>query len=260
MKKRLTQRFPFLLPFRRWQRKCCFYIKMFFDGNTYAKNRAAPLPHPIFNARQVMLNTESGFDMTYQRNKVDNLKIAAATLDGLVIGPGEVFSFWQAVRKAEESAYKDALCLMDGEIVPVRGGGLCQLSTLICWVMLHGPFGIVERHGHTVEHFPPPDKTIPMGVDATIQEGWLDLKLKNLWNTAYQLSITFDETHITVALLGELPEPPQRVEERNVCLYREADKLYRRSDIFRGEGRELLFTSCCELGYEPEKEELCAYV
>ena len=33
-RKRLTQRFPFLLPLRRWQRRVCFYLKMrldFFD-------------------------------------------------------------------------------------------------------------------------------------------------------------------------------------------------------------------------------------
>lgn len=97
-RKRLTQIFPFLLPLRRWQRKKLFYIKMRFDGNRYAKEiRKDMLPCKVFGTSSLMLNKNSGFDMKYQQNKVFNLKLAAKTLNHVVIKPGETFfsGSWQ---------------------------------------------------------------------------------------------------------------------------------------------------------------------
>lgn len=48
-RKRLTQLFPILLPFREWQRKKLFYLKMRFDWNRYARNKSeSPLSHTVF--------------------------------------------------------------------------------------------------------------------------------------------------------------------------------------------------------------------
>ena len=52
-RKRLTERFPFLLPLRRWQRKRCFYLKMYFDGCRYAAVRTkTPLEYTLFRHAQ----------------------------------------------------------------------------------------------------------------------------------------------------------------------------------------------------------------
>ncbi len=55
----------------------------------------------LFETSCPMYNRETGFDMVYQENKVFNLKLAAATLDHLLIRPGETFSFWRLVRYAD---------------------------------------------------------------------------------------------------------------------------------------------------------------
>ena len=74
-RKRLTERFPFLLPLRRWQRKRCFYLKMYFDGCRYAAVRTkTPLEYTLFRANVAMRNERSGFPMEYQQNKVHNLR------------------------------------------------------------------------------------------------------------------------------------------------------------------------------------------
>ncbi|MCH5255351.1 MAG: VanW family protein, partial [Lachnospiraceae bacterium] len=150
-RKSLTQRFPFLLPLRKWQRKKCFYLKMHFDKNKYAKERAAELlPYAVYDSSSLLLNESSGFDMKYQVNKVHNLKLAAKTLDGILILPGETFSFWQLVRWADrQEPYKDGLVSVNGKITGSYGGGLCQLSNLLFWLFLHTPMTILERHGHT---------------------------------------------------------------------------------------------------------------
>lgn len=130
-RKRLTQMFPFLLPLRKWQRKKYFYFKMKFDGNRYAKKTSEKLlPNTVFETSSLMLNENSGFDMKYQINKVHNLKLAAKTINKVIIEPKETFSFWQLVRWADQhEKYKDGLNLVNGKIVGSYGGGLCQLQS-----------------------------------------------------------------------------------------------------------------------------------
>ncbi len=98
-RKRLTQIFPFLLPLRVAQRKAFFYAGMRLDDHAYAKTlHDELLPHKLFSTDSELYNPNTGFDMIYQENKVFNLKLAAKTLHGLLIKPGETFSFWQTVR------------------------------------------------------------------------------------------------------------------------------------------------------------------
>ena len=70
---------------------------MLIDGNKYAKNKSeALLPN-----------------MKYQINKVHNLKLAARTINKVIIEPNETFSFWQLVRWADHhEKYKDGLNLV----------------------------------------------------------------------------------------------------------------------------------------------------
>ena len=157
-RRRMTQIFPWLLPLRRWQRRFCFYAKMGWDDIPYATCRERQeLPYPLFETSCPMYNRETGFDMVYQENKVFNLKLAAATLDHLLIRPGETFSFWRLVRYADrDTPYRDGLSEVDGKLTVQKGGGLCQLSNLLCWMFLHTPLTLTERHGHQVKDFPEP--------------------------------------------------------------------------------------------------------
>ena len=193
-RKRITQLFPFLLPLRRTQRKIFFYTKMYFDQNSYAKIKTPELlPYCIYETKSKLLNENTGFDMKYQENKVFNLRLASEPVNGIVIRPGETFSFCQCVRYAEKNKrYKDGLCLMNGKLVTVPGGGLCHLSNLLFWMFLHTPLTIVERHPHQIKDFPSPDEDEPDGVDATVSEGWLDLKVKNNTNLIFQIKISIN--------------------------------------------------------------------
>ena len=69
-----------------------------------------------------------------QHNKVINLRIAVPRLNGVVIEPGDTFSFWKLVGKPTRAkGYVDGMVLSYGRCVPGVGGGLCQLSNLIYW-------------------------------------------------------------------------------------------------------------------------------
>ncbi len=260
-RKRITERFPWLLPLRQKQRKLFFYTKMRFDGNRYAARQSGELlPYQLFASDCPTYNTETGFDMVYQENKNFNLRLACAKLDGLVIEPGETFSFWNRVRHADrQTPYKDALAEVNGRLVTQYGGGLCQISNLLCWLFLHTPLTITERHGHAKKDFPEPPSDAPMGVDATVAEGWLDFRVRNETDLRVQLSLTLDERTIIGRVLADRsPGRTWRVVNRGLTYSRTPEGIVEEVDVVRqvydsAEGRcmaeETAYRNRCIIGY-----------
>lgn len=259
-RKRVTQKYPFLIPLRKWQRKRLFYLKMAFDKNRYSKHRFEDLlPHTIFETKSLLLNENSGFDMKYQHNKVHNLRLAASTIDRIVIAPNETFSFWQLVRNADRhERYLDGLTLVNGKIIGSYGGGLCQLSNMLFWMFLHSPLTVIERHGHAVESFPSTTDALPCGTDATINEGWLDLKVRNETSQTFQIGIHFDNAYMYGQLLSNEPSAIEyRLYNSAVYYFRKTEKIYQQATVCRAElnkqsrvkTEKELYVNRCEIGY-----------
>lgn len=260
-RKRITQLFPFLLPVRKTQRKLFFYAKMYFDRNRYAKTKAPELlPFCIYETKSKLLNENTGFDMKYQENKVFNLRLAAEPVNGILIRPGETFSFYQCVRYAEKNErYKDGLCVVNGELVTVPGGGLCHLSNFLFWLFLHTPLTIVERHPHQIKDFPSPDEDEPDGVDATINEGGLDLKVKNNTNLTFQIKISFAGPHIYGSIfINQAIGHRYEIMNREKSYFKKNGKTFQRVSVCRQKtdinskqviSEKLLYTDVCEIGY-----------
>lgn len=233
---RITQVFPFLLPLRITQKKACFYTKMLLDQNRYARLKATePLPVCIYKSETWLINEQTGFDTKYQENKVFNLKLAAEPLNNLLIRPGETFSFWQLVRLAEKAGiYKEALAAQDGKLVTVTGGGLCHLSNFLFWMFLHTPLTVTERHPHMVKYFPSADEGEPDGVDAAVNEGWLDLKVQNRTDTTFQLSLRFEETYLCGSILADKDSGlSYHIISGDRMYYKSDGKIYERVSVFR---------------------------
>lgn len=219
------------------------------------------MPYLLFESTCPMYNTKTGFDMVYQENKVFNLKLAARTLNLLAIRPGETFSFWKTVRYADKhTPYKDSLVFLNGRLQPLPGGGLCQMSNLLFWLFLHTPLTIVERHGHGKKNFPEPPSDAPIGVDATVSEGWLDLKVKNNTNQTFQIMLSFDETNINGSILTDI-EPVAVIQILNgePRYYQEISKIVEEVDIIQNLvslpnkeliSSKLLYRNSCEIGYQ----------
>ncbi len=268
-RKRITQRFPFLLPLRRAQKKLCFYLKMFFDTNRYAKTKTdTSLPLCVCQASTKLFNENTGFDIKYQENKVYNLRLASAPINGLLIRPGETFSFWQRVRHAgRKEKYKEGLSLENGALVTVAGGGLCHLSNFLFWMFLHTPLSIVERHPHRIKDFPSPDASEPDGVDATVSEGWLDLKVQNATNITFQIELAFDEQSLHGRIWADQPAQSRYgIVNREKGFFQKDQKTYERVSVYRQEidliterllSESFLYTDVFEIGYPlPEKTEI----
>ncbi|MBD5471284.1 MAG: glycopeptide resistance accessory protein VanW [Lachnospiraceae bacterium] len=259
-RKRLTQVFPFLLPLRKWQRKKLFYLEMLLDGNRYTKKKSETLlPNTVFKTSSLMLNENSGFDMQYQINKVHNLKLAAKTINKVIIAPNDTFSFWQLVRRADRhEKYKDGLELVNGSIVGSYGGGLCQLSNMLFWLFLHTPMRIVERHGHGIESFPSTTEDLPCGTDATIYEGWLDLKVRNDTDNTFQIEISFDDSFMYGRILSQTPVSiDYKVFNSTVFYVKREEKNYQIATVCRSETDRVtgaqtekeLYINKCEIAY-----------
>lgn len=211
---RLTQVFPCLLPLRKKQRIFCYYMGMHLDRNRYAKTHLAPaLPHALFWTSWPLYSFKTGYEMLYQENKAYNCRLAAKELNGLVIAPGETFSFWNSVRHADrERSYREGYVLSDGELQLSPGGGLCQMSSFLFWLFQHTPLTVTEHHSHGRDlHLEAPG--IPRGVDTAVAEGWLDLKVKNDTPYTFQLLVSVGGGRMSGAVLsdtvvGDLPQTP----------------------------------------------------
>lgn len=128
-----------------------------------------PLPFRVKKHQSVLMRKLGDVDMQLQINKVQNLKLAIAHLNGILVPPGAAFSFYQLVGKpTAEKGYLPGVQLIQGKAVAGIGGGLCQLANLIHWLVLHSPLTVTERHHHSFDPFPDEGRVLPFGSGATV--------------------------------------------------------------------------------------------
>ena len=153
-----------------------------------------------------MLRALSGVDMQLQINKKTSLEIAAACIDGLVLKPGETFSFWRLVGKpTARRGFKTGLVLRNGTIQQDIGGGLCQMTNLIYWMTIHTDLTIVERWRHGFDVFPDASRTQPFASGATCAYNYIDLQIRNDTSHDFQLRVYSEGDSLRGAWLSATP-------------------------------------------------------
>lgn len=169
-----------------------------FSGTRFARQQSSvSLPHLLFRHASILLRPLPEVDMHLQHNKVTNLKIAIQRLDGLVLAPGETFSYWKRIGKPTRArGFLPGLQLAQGQLTTATGGGLCQLSNLIFWMSLHTPLTVVERWRHGFDVFPDQNRTLPFGSGATCAYNYIDLQLRNDTEQKLQLKLWIGETDL----------------------------------------------------------------
>lgn len=203
-----------------------------------------------------------GEEMELQKNKVVNLQLAAARLNGVVLRPGETFSYWHLIGKpSRKKGYREGMVLFLGRIGSDVGGGLCQLSNLIFWMTLHTPLTVVERYRHSHDVFPDSNRTQPFGSGATCAYPHRDLMIRNDTDQSYQLCVRVGETHLEGEWRAEAPQKFQyEILERNARMdqaswggYIRHNELFRR--VFDLDGtllrEEFLFANDAIMMYSP---------
>lgn len=155
------------------------------------------LKYEYFSHETPLLRELKDVDMQYQYNKIINLKIAVKKIDGIIIRPGETFSYWRLIgRPTSKKGYVPGMVLFCGSYTLGIGGGLCQLSNLIYWMTLHTPLTVVERYRHSFDVFPDSNRTQPFGSGATCVYPYRDLMIKNDTNDVFQLKVNVGQTNL----------------------------------------------------------------
>lgn len=235
-RRRVTEVVPALIPLRMAQRRATKRLRDARAGYDYATTRCDDdLPVLIHEYASVLQRSLAGVDPQLQRNKVANLRLAASRIDGVVLHPGQTFSFWRLVGRAtERGGYRPGLVLRNGEASSGIGGGLCQISNMLHWLALHSDLTVTERHHHSYDPFPDADRVVPFGTGATLLEWIYDLKLQNPTSVDHQLRLRLTDTHL-VGQLRAAAEPPVRYEvlERDHRFTRVGTDVHRSNRIVR---------------------------
>lgn len=121
--------------------------------------------------------------------RTNNVRLAAASINGTILNPGDEFSYNGVVgERTEARGYKPAGAYVNGQVVDEFGGGVCQPSSTLYMAVLRADLEVTERHNHsfTVAY-------TPLGEDATVDYGNLDFRFKN--DTDYPIKIVAEQTN-----------------------------------------------------------------
>ena len=131
-------------------------------------------------------------------NRSSNIKLAASKLDGVILLPGETVSYNDTVgRRTVRAGFKEAGVYLNGRHDTGIGGGICQVSTTLYNAALFADLGIVSRQNHSM-----PVPYVPLGRDATVDYGNIDLVLRNTTPDPIVISSQYRPGKLTFRVLG----------------------------------------------------------
>jgi len=185
---------------------------------------------------KVLLRKLHGVDMQLQKNKVKNLQLASKKIDGIIINPGEEFSFWNLVGNAtKRKGYVEGLVISNSQMKKGIGGGLCQMANMIHWLVLHTPLTVTELHHHSDALFPDVKRRVPFGTGTSISYKALDYRFKNTTENPVQIRVWLDDTFLygEIRSTVDLKYKYKIVEEDNYYAKESDGKFYRNSKVYR---------------------------
>jgi vancomycin resistance protein VanW len=193
--------------------------------------------HVVTRHQSVLLRTLGDSDMRLQKQKVTNLDVALKKLNGVIIDPGKIFSFWSVVgNPTARRGYVKGMLLSNGKVIEGIGGGMCQLSNLLFWLFLHAPVTIVERHHHSRDVFPDSGRVLPFGSGATIMYNFVDLKIKNTSSQPLQLKLWLTDKHLKGQIVSSKVIPTKyHITEKNHYFVKRGKTYFRFNELWREE-------------------------
>lgn len=134
-----------------------------------------------------------------ERSRNTNIRIASEKIDGVVLMPGEEFSFNDSVgRRTIENGFKLAGVYRSGRHDVGIGGGICQVSGTLYNAAVLSNLEVVQRANHSM-----PVPYLSVGRDATVDYGKIDLRFRNNYDFPIAISSTFQPGKLTFRVLGQ---------------------------------------------------------
>ncbi len=138
---------------------------------------------------------------TSNKDRNNNINLACESIDGLVLMPGEEFSFNETTgNRTKERGYKEAAAYVDGVVTTEPGGGVCQVSSTLYNAVIFSGLQTTERHAHTFE----PSYVTP-GEDAMVSyDGYSgpDMKFINTTSAALVIRAHYADQKVTMSIIG----------------------------------------------------------
>lgn len=119
----------------------------------------------------------ASYSTSFNENAVNakNIELAAASIDGTLLMPGEIFSFNKLVGDTTlDKGYVYAPVIVNSKLTQGVGGGVCQVSSTLYNAILSLGILPTERKPHSR-----PSSYVSLGLDSTINWDTIDLKFKN---------------------------------------------------------------------------------
>ena len=216
-----------------WQR----HLRDAFSPLRFCKERqAASYPVLVFQHESRIRRKLAGVDPVLQNNKATNLALAAPSIDGVVIRPGETFSLWRLLgNTTRRKGYLPGLVIACGKPQAGEGGGMCQLSNLLHWLVLHSELTITEHHHHDRYNlFPDSGRQVPFGMGTSIVYNYLDYRVTNTTSRSYQFRLWVDGDFLRGELRADAVQPCcYRIRMENERFVREKSGVYRQGEVYR---------------------------
>ena len=172
------------------------------EGRTMKAGLTVTMPKVTQHALQGMLFAdvlgECTSSVSGNANRLNNVKIATQAIHGVVLMPGEVFSYNDTLGpRTTANGYLPAPAYIGGKTVDDVGGGICQDSSTLYYATLKANLEIVERtnHMYTVGY-------VPDGLDATVAYNAIDFKFRNSTEYPIRIEAVYSGNKLTVRLHG----------------------------------------------------------
>lgn len=151
--------------------------------------------------RELVSSYSTTFDPQLE-NRAHNIRLASGRISGVMVRPGEEFSFNEVVGpRTREFGFLEAPEIVEDEFRPGIGGGVCQVSSTLYNAALLADMRITVRQSHSrLTGYVPP------GRDATVYYGRQDLRFRNTGKTPVLILSQVVGNRITVSIFGDRPE------------------------------------------------------
>jgi len=156
-------------------------------------------------------------------NRTNNLVLAMKSLNGVVVAPGEVFSYNKTLGKRTiQAGYREAGGFAGGRVVQLVGGGICQISSTLYNAVVYANMEIVERYNHMFLA-----GYVGAGKDATVSYGTLDFKFKNTRKYPIVIKTSIGSGVAKVSIYGIKEEVEYEIEiSTQVLSYSQFSTIY----------------------------------
>lgn len=200
------------------------------------EHQGQDLPVKIYAHNSLIRRRLGNTQPELQEGKAKSLAIAAPLVDGVVIRPGQSFSFWRNVGEPTVAkGYQVGLTVEGDHAAEGVGGGLCQFTNLLHWMTLHSPLTITEHHHHSgLDLSPDFKRQIPFGTGTSIVWNFLDYRVRNDTDQTFQFRVRVDGEYRRGQLRSDQPLPLKyHVREESGYFYRMRDSESGASQVRR---------------------------